>query len=147
MVKKQRQELDSLLKEREQLLEAQRKLAVLSGPTSVNTHTQTPPKSAEKNTQTSTFLPLTKEEVSKQNSKQRGSGKKSLANKFSNMSVEPQYGSEIEYQRNKEMERRRLDRMADDIIDRRRMSQIADNDSESAAGEDFLNLLKLLKLF
>lgn len=101
LLRKQRLELNYLLKERERLLEAQQKLSSLAT-SAVSAHTQTNTTSVAslKNVNTTsgsqkTFPTLTQAELNKQD-RYKERPRKSLFAKLDGMSVEPHYGSEHE---------------------------------------------------
>ena len=96
MLRKQRLELNNLLKERERLLEAQHKLSTIATqPTAVSTQTQTStsPRSKKSNGSAKqiSFPTLTKEELNKQE-KYKQNPKKSLLSKFSAIPVKQCFG-------------------------------------------------------
>ena len=102
MLRKQRLELNNLLKERERLLEAQHKLSNLaSQPVAVSAQTQTnvaSPRNKKSNNfgKQISFPALTKEELSRQE-KYKQNPQKSLLSKFAGANVKQHYGSEHDY--------------------------------------------------
>ena len=103
LLRKQRLELNYLLKDRERLLEAQQKLSALAAqPNEISTQTQSGNKSSsqkKKNKSSSkakVFPTLTEAELNKQDM-YKHSPKRNLFTKIEDMSVEPYVGSDQDY--------------------------------------------------